>query len=176
MEDAGTVVATSNVAPEDTGTVWSQTSRLLWYLVLRQTHARTLIVTVPLVCREWRKTAKKVLYERHVPFVDPESIFSHCHVVVPDSAAQVLARLVYEGRLTGSKKDEPVVDFALDLAMAEDVRVLDVKIVACKDASQGYARGPHTETKLRRVVSPWFSLMSCHEIKVMGNRAPELHA
>jgi hypothetical protein len=176
MEDGGTVGASAAIAPGDAGTFGSQTSRLLWYLVLRQTHARTLIGVVPLVCRGWRQTAKKVLSERHVPFVDPESVFSHCHVVLPDSAAQLLARLVFERRLTGSKKDEPVVDFALDLAVTEDVRVLEVKVVACKDSSQGNPRGPHTETKLRRVVSPWFSLTSCHEIKVTGSRAPELHA
>jgi hypothetical protein len=153
-----------------------QTSRLLWYLVLRQTHARTLIVVVPLVCREWWQTARKVLSERLVPLVAPESVFRHCGVGVPAVVDQLLARLVYERRLSSSREDEAMVAFAMGLAMTEDVRVLAVKVLACVDASEGNARRLQTKQKLRHVSSAWFTLLSCFEAKGVESHSLELHS
>ncbi len=135
-----------------------------------------LVRVVPLVCREWRLLASRVL-TAHVPLVAPETLSRHLHVQLDNhTEQQLMARLVWVYRLSGTVKDAALVQLALALAKTRDPRVLAVQVLMCTDTFEGNPRRSHQRTCMRRVSSHWFSLVSWYEKSVLGSFPPEMFA
>ncbi len=149
--------------------------RTLWYLVLQNVDAHMLVRIVPLVCSEWRLLTSRVA--SRVPLVAPETLFRHLHVLLDKhTEQQLMARLVWVRRLSGTVKDASLVQLAFELAKTRDSRVLDVQVLICTDAFEGNPRRSYKRTCMRRVSSPWFSLVSWNEKNVLGSSPPEMFA
>ena len=134
--------------------------------------ARTLVVVASLVCREWHLLALRILHAQASLLVAPETLYRHLKVHVMEK--ELFARLVWARRLSSREKDEALVELCLALAATGDSRVLSFRIGMCANTFEGNPRRSHKRFYVRRVVSPWFSLMSLSEKSVLGSSPPEM--
>jgi hypothetical protein len=112
----------------------------------------------------------------HTPqLVAPETLFAHLPVLLHDLVErQLFARLVWARCLSVKDKDASFIQLALALAQTRDSRVLGMRMLMSADTFEGNPRRSHKRSSLRRVASPWFSIISWTEKTVLGSSCPEL--